>query len=1232
MPDQSAATDREALYFVFSDLSPDTNYLVRASYDSSFPLDDTLETLVTTPADPDPAGFDIPDAVLVTGASDFMNSICRAAANILVFTANTATDPGPNDTQAVYQYEPSGNLAKALALPPTDHPPAPSEGRNVARRRTSLRDQFSAGVDTGVLGTDLDKLNEEAPSVDWSQFVGMVPVDFATTSYSLGSGSTFRVRYAHTTRFYDAVNERLVTATFSGSPRNQNVWRSIMSDATLDTSDYTNAPEGTVRLSVGPTVVQFRDEDDNVLRSLNLVAANSSGQDAIMVGNRVLVVDSGLKRVFSYNPDGTTVETGPPPPGLATITVNGRNRTVLGEPGPFAWRLPRFVYDLTFRPHLTVSGTSLDPLTTVTVDPPTFTFEDLRFDAIDEELKGGETETKRFKITVQSPTAGVVNYFLDVTVVVMLDVVVPDPEAPTVDPGGGSDEGDEVIVPPGEPPELTLFQVSPETVEVGETAFLTWNVVGATDITVKRGASTVSEEASGSYEFTPPSAGTYSFTIDASNDDGSIDRRTVTLTATAKVVPPGEIGMTFTTSARTIDSGKSATLTWDTTNATSVTLDGASVSVDGTRSVSPTSTTTYTLVASSTVDGVETVTQRLTIAVRPPPVPLPKVTKFTRSASQVSAGTAVTFTWTVTGASTVTFDGKTVNASGSRSVIPKKTRVYVLEATNSAGESVRRVLAVGVDEPPPPPPTEPGGGGTTEPGVVAPVPTLRVTLSPTRIPFGGSSRLKVSTKNATQLRINGRARTLNSRGEYTQTLRPEGTTAYRITVAGPGGSRQVTRTLIVEAEVPDPTAVLTASSTDILSGDSVILTYRTTNAVGRSLNGVSLPSAAGTVTRSPSTGTRYRLLAINKDGDRASDSVFVQVRPRIVGKVQREATGTGHYVYYIATSISPTAVGRIPLEDQTKGPALLGQTWAYERIKNPLPDIFAAQGESRGITADTLVAGAVNTTLSGLTSAQLYSAASCIYSCGPLSAMAAQIAVLTQNAAAIQAASQSGVVAQRIIDLARSVLASELRLVAQQTAAQSSLFTSFVSALGGPITGAVLGALGVLGSGALIGIFLSATSFRIAPANLVSMLSQIDSVMAYINRLDGSYDFPSSIGNPATWSLNPKLTYTYDYDNPPSRVSGARLVAFSGTPGVVPFSGGSSRAESSGYVRVLSDGTIAREADPDEPRAIKLTVYNPQLQFVGTPGFQLQQLISDVVDYIDKRLPPEYVAASSAAR
>ena len=902
---------------------------------------------------------------------------------------------------------------------------------------------------------------------------------------------------------------------------------------------------------------------------------------------------------------------------------------MLGEPGPFAWRLPRFVYDLTFRPHLTVSGTSLDPLTTVTVDPPTFTFEDLRFDAIDEELKGGETETKRFKITVQSPTAGVVNYFLDVTVVVMLDVVVPDPEAPTVDPGGGSDEGDEVIVPPGEPPELTLFQVSPETVEVGESAFLSWNVVGATDITVKRGASTVSEEASGSYEFTPPSAGTYSFTIDASNDDGSIDRRTVTLTATAKVVPPGEIGMTFTTSARTIDSGKSATLTWDTTNATSVTLDGASVSVDGTRSVSPTSTTTYTLVASSTVDGVETVTQRLTIAVRPPPVPLPKVTKFTRSASQVGAGTAVTFTWTVTGASTVTFDGKTVNASGSRSVIPEKTRVYVLVATNSAGESVRRVLAVGVDEPPPPPPTEPGGGGTTDPGQVAPVPTLRVTLSPTRIPFGGSSRLKVSTKNATQLRINGRARTLNSRGEYTQTLRPEGTTAYRITVAGPGGSRQVTRTLIVEAEVPDPTAVLTASSTDILSGDSVILTYRTTNAVGRSLNGVSLPSAAGTVTRSPSTGTRYRLLAINKDGDRASDSVFVQVRPRIVGKVQREATGTGHYIYYIAASLSPTATTRIPLEDQTKGPALLGQTWAYERVKNPLAGVFAAQGEARGITTDVIVSGAVQATLSGLTNAQLYSAASCIYSCSPLSAISAQGQMLirtTGNAFRLAGQAVTPDLAGRLVDIGRNEFLAA-RGIIERSAVEFRFFQSLFR-----LTISIVGTVSILNSGFVIGSIISVSSFRIHPAALVSILSQVDSVMSYINRLDNSYDFPSSIGNPATWSPNPKLTYSYDYEDPPSGTSGARLVAFSGTPGVVPFSGASYRFDSDSYVRILSDGTIARAADPDEPRAQKLTYRNPQLQFVGTSGQQLQRLIEDVVGYIDKRLPPEYVAASSAAR
>lgn len=53
----------------------------------------------------------------------------------------------------------------------------------------------------------------------------------------------------------------------------------------------------------------------------------------------------------------------------------------------------------------------------------------------------------------------------------------------------------------------------------------------------------------------------------------------------------------FTANPTSITSGQSSTLSWNTTNCTSVKLNGSNVGVDGSQTVSPTSTTTYTLTA-----------------------------------------------------------------------------------------------------------------------------------------------------------------------------------------------------------------------------------------------------------------------------------------------------------------------------------------------------------------------------------------------------------------------------------------------------------------------------------------------------------------------------------------------------------------------------------------------------------------------------------------------------------
>jgi peptidoglycan-associated lipoprotein len=80
---------------------------------------------------------------------------------------------------------------------------------------------------------------------------------------------------------------------------------------------------------------------------------------------------------------------------------------------------------------------------------------------------------------------------------------------------------------------------------------------------------------------------------------------------------------TLTANPEAIDKGQSATLTWQTTNATDVSIDAVgAVQANGSQQVSPAESTTYTLTAKG-AGGTQTATARVTVNAPPPPPPPP---------------------------------------------------------------------------------------------------------------------------------------------------------------------------------------------------------------------------------------------------------------------------------------------------------------------------------------------------------------------------------------------------------------------------------------------------------------------------------------------------------------------------------------------------------------------------------------------------------------------------------
>ncbi len=85
--------------------------------------------------------------------------------------------------------------------------------------------------------------------------------------------------------------------------------------------------------------------------------------------------------------------------------------------------------------------------------------------------------------------------------------------------------------------------------------------------------------------------------------------------------PPPAPTATLTASPDSIQKGQSTTLTWQTTNATDVSVEGiGAVQTNGSQQVTPADSTTYTLTAKG-AGGTQEATARVTVEAPPPPPP-----------------------------------------------------------------------------------------------------------------------------------------------------------------------------------------------------------------------------------------------------------------------------------------------------------------------------------------------------------------------------------------------------------------------------------------------------------------------------------------------------------------------------------------------------------------------------------------------------------------------------------
>ena len=415
----------------------------------------------------------------------------------------------------------------------------------------------------------------------------------------------------------------------------------------------------------------------------------------------------------------------------------------------------------------------------------------------------------------------------------------------------------------GSSPAPTLqLTVDNSTISAGQSATLSWNSTNATSITIDNGVGSVTVP-SGSKSVSP--AATTTYTATATGPGG-----TTTAAVTITVGSGGGTGTTAPTITLTADHtsitvGQSATLSWNSTDATSITIDngiGSVTAPSGSKSVSPTATTTYT--ATATGPGgtaTATVTITVTAAAVAPTVEL------SANSTSITAGDSVTLSWNSTNATSVTIDngiGSVTVPSGTTTIKPTATTTYTATAT--------------------------GAGGTTQASVTitvtpaAPPSIASFTASPSTINKGDLSTLSWQTSNSTSVTISPSIPAEDSQPlavSGSTPVSPASTITYTLTATGPGGS--ATAKVTVTVNIPAPTITLTATPTTVASGGTSTLSWSSTNAdtitIDNGVGSVAVPSGKQDVT--PTATTTYTATAKNSAGVTATASVTVTVTPAL---------------------------------------------------------------------------------------------------------------------------------------------------------------------------------------------------------------------------------------------------------------------------------------------------------------------------------------------------------------
>jgi len=319
---------------------------------------------------------------------------------------------------------------------------------------------------------------------------------------------------------------------------------------------------------------------------------------------------------------------------------------------------------------------------------------------------------------------------------------------------------------------------------------------------------------------------------------------------------PAAPTLTFTATPPAITAGATSTLVWSAQNASSCIASNGwngAKGTSGSQAVTPSATTTYTL---SCTGAGGTVSTSVTVAVNPAQQPQAPMLSFTADPASITQGASSTLTWDSTNASSCTASNGWSGSKaldGTESVAPTATTTYGLTCVGAGGTTTQSVTVNVVPSPL--------------------APTLSFTVSTSTITQGATTTLTWDSANATGCTASGGwsgAKALDG----SQEVSPSATTTYTLACIGAGGT--ATSSVIVNVTpFPQPTVMLTANPTFVLSGGTTTLTWTTTNATSCTAflgwNGAKATTGVEVVT--PTATTTYQLDCTGPGGLGSDDAV-----------------------------------------------------------------------------------------------------------------------------------------------------------------------------------------------------------------------------------------------------------------------------------------------------------------------------------------------------------------------